>query len=1017
MRYFPALVAVAAAATVAYVLHRAFDEYPSVLFVAAVLVATWFGGLRPGLLATALSLLAVNGLFWREGGSFVYDDLLPQATFTVVGACVSWAVSSLRAAQQRALINERAAHETNDRLQEEVEERRRAEQRAGQSEEQLRLITDAVPVLISYVDADYRYQLANRTYERWFGLAPEQIRGRHVSEVLGEDAWQAVQPHMRQALAGEEVTYEQELPYRGSGPRWVRVTYSPDHGDSGEIRGFVVLVNDISARKQAEMEAERSRGWLERIAETTPDVIFVLDVVNNRNVYSNRSLLQVLGYEPDEFRQIENILERAIAPADLGAARAFYAAMADAKPGDVRVFAHRTLHKDGSIRWIEDRVTPFRWKNGRLTEVLGVASDITERVRSEQALRASEERYRAIVESQTEMVCRFRPDGTILFVNGAYARARGATREALIEEDFWNFVAEEDRPAVRRMLETLRRETPEVRIENRFETAAGPRWTLWTNRGLAFDASGRATEVQSSGIDITERKRSEEELRRAHSLIEGITLGTADLIAALDNEYRYLFFNSAYGAEFRRLWGRDLEVGTSLVETLAPWPDEQRKATGLWGRALRGESFQVTEHFGPDGDPQVYDLRFSPVRDDSGRLVGAAHILRNVTERVRLEEALKESDRRKDEFLALLGHELRNPLAAVVNGIHVLNTIGAQDEQTRRVRQVVERQAQHMTHLIDDLLDVTRISRGKIALRRERLDLGELISKTAEDQQASFAENGCELSVQVPEGPLWVEGDPTRLAQVVGNLLQNACKFTDSGGRVVLTAGPVEDGQVRVSVRDNGVGMDRALIERLFVPFSQADSSLDRSRGGLGLGLSLVKGLVELHGGTISASSAGPAQGSEFTFRLPRAGEGIASAPEQSYRRTDEEHVLFRILVVEDSAPVAEVFSILLRDMGHEVEIVPSGQAALERLEEFQPDVLFSDISMPRMSGYELAERIRSRPEFSDVVLVAMTGYGQSEDRERALRAGFDHHLVKPAEPEQLRRLFKSISANRRQSV
>ena len=376
------------------------------------------------------------------------------------------------------------------------------------------------------------------------------------------------------------------------------------------------------------------------------------------------------------------------------------------------------------------------------------------------------------------------------------------------------------------------------------------------------------------------------------------------------------------------------------------------------------------------------------------------------------QEELLQADRRKNEFLAVLGHELRNPLAALVNGIQVLQSIGSQNEKVLQVHELLARQARHMTRLIDDLLDVTRITRGKIALRKGRLDAAELLRKVAEDEETTVEESGCALELQLPAEPVWVDADPVRFSQTVANLVHNACKFTDPGGRITLAAQvDSERGLAAISVRDTGIGMEQPILERLFEPFSQADDSLERSRGGLGLGLALVKGIVELHGGTITAHSDGLGQGSEFTVLLPLAGDAADTAQENSPEAQRHERTGVRVLVVEDSRPVAEIFAMILREMGHEVEIAASGEAALERLATSRPEIIFSDISMPRMSGYELASRIRTRLGPDAPTLVAMTGYGQPEDREAALQAGFDYHIVKPADLEQLQSLFDTVVA------
>jgi CheY-like chemotaxis protein/two-component sensor histidine kinase len=318
-----------------------------------------------------------------------------------------------------------------------------------------------------------------------------------------------------------------------------------------------------------------------------------------------------------------------------------------------------------------------------------------------------------------------------------------------------------------------------------------------------------------------------------------------------------------------------------------------------------------------------------------------------------------------------------------------------------------------MTRLLDDLLDVTRISRGKIVLRKRRLDLVELIENATADQRASVRQAGLALAVNLPSQPIWVEGDSTRLAQVLANLLHNSTKFTDPDGQITVEAWS-DPRHAHLVVRDNGIGISRETLPKLFEPFSQEESSLGRNGGGLGLGLALVKGLVELHGGAISAHSDGPGRGSEFRVRLPLAVEQAqAPAGESAASRPSARPAGYRVLIVEDSPPIAKIFAMLLQQMGHDARIADGGAAALEQIAAWRPDIVFSDISMPGMSGYELARQIRQHAGGDDILLVAMTGHGQAEDRQRALDAGFDEHLIKPAEMDRLEAIFQRAAQRR----
>ncbi len=399
---------------------------------------------------------------------------------------------------------------------------------------------------------------------------------------------------------------------------------------------------------------------------------------------------------------------------------------------------------------------------------------------------------------------------------------------------------------------------------------------------------------------------------------------------------------------------------------------------------------------------------YQPLYDEAGAVSGIfAHGI-DLTEQVRTAEALRETARRKDEFLALLGHELRNPLAPIRNAVHLLRQAGNDEALLERTRGMIERQVEHMTRLVDDLLDVSRISQGKILLRRERLDLIELVCHAVDDHRDGLEAGGLQLDLAVPEEPVWVEGDRTRLSQMVGNLLHNAAKFTDPGGRVTVELGvdpPAAPKTAEIAVRDTGIGMDAEMLERLFETFSQADRSLARSRGGLGLGLALVKGLADLHGGEVEAASGGLGQGARFTLRLPLA--SAEAAPLEEPEIPAPSAGARRVLVVEDNADAAESMQLLLELRGFAAAIAGDGLAGLELARQFRPDVVLCDIGLPGgLDGYAVARALRADPAFAGLRLIALTGYGQAEDQRQAYAAGFDLHLTKPVDPAKLFQLL-----------
>jgi len=401
--------------------------------------------------------------------------------------------------------------------------------------------------------------------------------------------------------------------------------------------------------------------------------------------------------------------------------------------------------------------------------------------------------------------------------------------------------------------------------------------------------------------------------------------------------------------------------------------------------------------------------------------------IRYATERVRYEQelvrlngkleqqasALLETDRRKDEFLAMLAHELRNPLAAISNATHVLDHVGSGDDQVVRLCGVIGHQVRHLSRIVDDLLDVSRVLRGQVTLRPERIDLRAVLGNALQSSRPAAEARGHDVSVELPLEPCWVRADATRLEQVVSNLLHNAAKFTPPGGRIRLALA-ARDGGAQVRVADTGKGIPPAMLGRIFDVFTQIDPAFDRSQEGLGIGLTLVKSLVELHGGTVEAKSGGPGRGSEFLVELPLAAEAAGEVPQAAPEPVPEE-VPLRVLVVEDNVPTGETLCELLALWGHEVRMAPDGPSALVLAAELEPDVVLLDLGLPGMDGHEVARRLR-RAKGKALRIIALTGYGQDEDRQRTREAGFDEHLTKPVFPEVLKSALAAAPAGPRRA-
>jgi PAS domain S-box-containing protein len=516
------------------------------------------------------------------------------------------------------------------------------------------------------------------------------------------------------------------------------------------------------------------------------------------------------------------------------------------------------------------------------------------------------------------------------------------------------------------------------------------------------DEFGRVRGAVNVLFDITERHRAEELRARLAAIVES----SEDAIVSKTLQGIVQSWNG--GAE--RLFGYTAGemIGRSIITIIPPERhDEERMILDRLSRGERIEHYE-TIRVAKDGQRIDISLTISPVRDASGRIIGASKVARDISVQKRAEEALREADRRKTEFLAMLAHELRNPLAPIRNGLQILRLAGHDPDAAAQAHAVMERQLAHLVRLVDDLLDLSRIDKGKIELRREPMELAGAVRDAVEASRPLVEAAGHELTVTLPAAPLWVHGDRTRLAQVFANMLNNSVRYTDRGGRIGLRV-ERRDGEAVVTVTDTGIGIPADMLPKVFDMFTQADRRLERSRGGLGIGLSLVRGLVELHGGRVAANSAGPGKGSEFVVRLPAIAPPVPVASDGDGKATRRGPAL-RVLVVDDNEDGADSLATILELMGHATRTAYDGQAALEAAEEFRPDVVLLDIGLPRLNGYDVCRRIREQPWGRNVTLVAQTGWSQEEDCHRSKVAGFDHHLVKPVSPATLQKLLANLS-------
>jgi PAS domain S-box-containing protein len=629
--------------------------------------------------------------------------------------------------------------------------------------------------------------------------------------------------------------------------------------------------------------------------------------------------------------------------------------------------------------------------------------------------RESERVYRAIGESIDYGVWVCAPDGRNVYASESFLKLVGLTQQQC--SDFgWGDVLHPD-DAVRTIAAWKQcvATAGNWDIEHRFRGVDG-QWHYILARGVPVkDEGGEVMCWAGINLDISRLKRTEAELARARNdalsernrleaVMDALPIG----VAILDAHGGYIKGNEA----FEQLRGRPRPRIRSIDDygtVRAWWTDSgEPVAPDQWASARaakNGETVvgQLVEIERVDGSRRFVHNSAAPILDASGRVTGCAVAAMDVTERKEAEDALREMDRRKNEFLAMLSHELRNPLAPIRSALYVLEHGAPGGEQARSAQAVIGRQVAHLSHIVDDLLDVTRVSRNKIELRRERLDLNDVAAGAVEDYRSLFTDNGITLDVRLAPTSAWVNADRTRMAQVVGNLLQNAAKFTPAGGRVTLSTA-VSASHVEIRVADTGVGLAPETLPYLFQPFMQAGATADRRTGGLGLGLSLVKGLTQLHGGEVMATSAGVGRGAEFTVRLRLDTDGQA----EGHGRPDvASGPTRRVLVIEDNEDSAAMLRVALELSGHEVAVAHNGRDGLERARRFHPQVVLCDIGLPGVDGYEVARALRADPVLREARLIALTGYALPQDLELARQAGFDHHLSKPPDLDALDELVR----------
>lgn len=893
---------------------------------------------------------------------------------------------------------------SNARLQAEIRERKQAEENLRQSEWRLRHATEAAG--LTYVEMDLvRGEVRTpANFAAVMGYVPPPAHETDLSAGTRRLLAHVVPQDRERVAAAQEAflagTSAGTLDYRVVGDdqveRWIETRWSVEFAQDGSpLQSFATHL-DITDRKRASertrVSEERYHSLFDSIDEGfcviqmicddhgQPVDWFYLEV--NRSFEKQSGLGDVAGKRASEvFHQVETRwLELYGRVASTG------------EP------VHSMWEVKELDRWID--LYAFRIGEPARGEVAIVFNDITKRKRAEIALRDSEERYRTLLNSNDEAFCIIEMivddrdqaiDYRFLEVNRAFEKQTG--------------LLEATGRRMRELVPTL--EDHWFEIYGKVARTGEP--IRFVN--IAKDMNGRWFDVYACRVgepsrwkvaivfnDITERKQVEEALRAGEQRLRFVMDSMPHKVITRRPDGVIDYFNPQW-SEYS---GLSLEQLTKDDWQQFIHPDDRAETTRLWQHALATGEVSLCEHRfrRADGEYRWHLSRTVPMRDAAGKValwIGSSADVHEV----------KEADQRKDEFLAMLAHELRNPLAPIRNMVEVLKRADDHRHLLRPALNTMERQLRHMTRLIDDLLDASRISQGKISLRRERVELTTVVREVVEASRPFYEAAQQTLTVTLPP-PIFVDADPVRLAQVFGNLLHNASKFSRRGGGVTLV-GELQGKDVVIAVKDDGIGIPAALLPKIFELFAQGDETLERTNGGLGIGLTLVRRLVEMHGGSVRVASAGVDRGSEFVVRLPVLLEQQASSPVPT--ASARAPTARRILVADDNHEGAETLSMLLELAGHQTQVAFDGAEAVAVAERFLPDVILMDLGMPVLNGFEAARAVRTQPWSHGLVLVALSGWGQEEDRQKSAEAGFDLHLVKPVEFAAITKLLAGLPA------
>jgi PAS domain S-box-containing protein len=761
----------------------------------------------------------------------------------------------------------------------------------------------------------------------------------------------------------------------------------------------------LHAMKAARTRAEQAVAALNLIANHTP-VILSRCSRDLRFVFANRACAEFLQVEQEKIagKRFEEVVGK-----EAFAALSPY--IEQVLRGQPVEFEAEVPYAAAGLRFMRATYTPDVDERGVVVGWLASLIDVTDRKKAQRAVIERERLFRALVHASSHVVWHFRADGRpikeIDEASAAWWREftgqSEQQRTANGGSGWLEAVHPEDREIAMRCWQRVVSSEKPVTSECRVRRHDGA-WRWLAVDSVPIESVNSCTEAAGAVVDITERKEAELALRESEHRFRAVVEASMVPFALLEPvreegrivDFRWQHVNAAATVTLQK--PMEALIGRCVEEDFPGAWEEAGLFEGYVSVIEKQQAFD-TELLSSKS-ARWFRIIASPLED------AVAVWFADITQRKRQEHALQDADRRKDEFLATLAHELRNPLAPIRQAALIARSPQVTDAQRHWAHSIIERQVQHMSLLLEDLLDVSRITRGTLSLRKQVVSLRAIVSSAVETARPLIDSRNHSLEVDVPER-VQLEVDPLRLSQVLGNLLANAAKYTPHGGRIRLRA-QVEQGAVVVRIEDTGIGLANEDLQRIFEMFSQAESSSESLQVGLGIGLALSKGLIELHGGSIEARSEGRGKGSEFVVRVPLGEVGAVPAAIPRRDRDVRRAVGRRVLIADDNRDAAESLAVLLRLEGHEAMVADDGPSALRLYDEQHPEVALLDIGMPQMDGNEVARRIRSRPGGKRVLLVALTGWGQEKDRAASREAGFDHHLVKPVETDAIAQLLEA---------